>query len=119
MLNRELERSRSEQLELASQAEFNLSQDSIATFKDIAGTNGGAHQETPLKLPPAADCTPMRPEGLKSSRRRGNASTVEDSKHNDDTSTRPPLPGNQPPHDGKLGYNSQANHFLIVVVTCS
>jgi hypothetical protein len=78
--NRELERFRTEQLELASQAEFSLSRESIASFaqsqqalheQSFAGHSSSHVPETPLKLPPAADCTPMRPEALKSSRRRG------------------------------------------------
>ncbi len=100
---RELERSRSEQLELASQAEFSLSQESIAAFKDVAVTGATPnHHETPLKLPPAADCTPMRPEGLKSSRRRGNNNIAhEELKQGDDNANRPLVSGNNQPHDRK------------------
>ena len=78
-LIKDLERSRSEQIEQASMVEFNLSPESIEAYNQsmlsnqsvIHSMNQSHIHNTPLKLPAAADSTPMRPEGARGSRRRG------------------------------------------------
>jgi hypothetical protein len=83
-LVKELERSRSEQLEYASNAEFNLTNETIDAYnqqsvlnQSVVHTSHITHS-TPLKLPPAADSTPLRPEGARGSRRRGQGNVDSD-----------------------------------------
>lgn len=87
-LVRELEKARSEQLELASNAEYNISVDDINAYNNSTQNqsviyhqqhaiqnNSNMLDNTPMKkmLPVPVDSTPMRPEGIKSSRRNKNA----------------------------------------------